>query len=267
MQVQPAPPRARKPRKAKRPSGLFSKLGLSRWPRRRIVLTGVIAIAATGIAVNALVLQSARHPAPLFAAVEQARIDAARKAAAAARVAAERPLPPARPQQEVAALTPPAPVAAPAPQSAAQVQSQQAAQPQTEQQSLARLMSDVSDKPARATPDKPAKPAAPEKNANAEKPAAKPATPATAKGDALAELIRGGIVPPGGVPSEPDPKIQQVQRYLVRQGAASVKPDGFMGPATRAAIEKYERDHKWQVTGEISPKLLRESGTVAASRP
>jgi len=42
--------------------------------RRRFVLAGVLAIGAMAIAVNALVLQSARHPAPLFAAVQAARL-------------------------------------------------------------------------------------------------------------------------------------------------------------------------------------------------
>lgn len=277
MPVQNAPQRARKPRQPARRS-VFSFLPkLSRWPRRRIVLAGVILIAATGIAVNALVLQSARHPAPLFAAVEQARVDAARKAAAAARAQAAQtavPLPPARP---VADATPPAPIPTPA---SAQ-QSQPAAAPQTEPQSLARLMADAAEKPARATPDKSAsdksakpaseKPVAQEKPAQ-EKPAQDKQQPRVAakpdpKADALGEFIRGGIVPPGGIPSEPDPKIQQAQRALTRLGATNVKPDGFMGPATKAAIEKFERDKKWPVTGEISPRLLRELGAVSAARP
>ena len=74
-------------------------------------------------------------------------------------------------------------------------------------------------------------------------------------------------MPPGGIPSEPDPRIQQAQRALARLGATAVKPDGFIGPTTRAAIEKFERERKWPVTGEVSQRLLRELGTVSAARP
>jgi hypothetical protein len=233
---------------------LVARLSVMRWPRRRVVLAGVVVIAATGIAVNALVLQSARHPAPLFAAVEQARRAAA---AAPQKPAAERPpLPPTRPASEQAAATPTPVPSSPSPATAPS---------NSETTSLARLAADAVEKPARAN-DKP-RAAAPEK------PAPRPATqeanakPAPPKGDALGEMIRGGIVPPGGIPSEPDPKILQVQQRLARLGHANVKPDGFMGPATRAAIEKFERDRKWSVTGEMSPRLVRELGTVSASRP
>jgi peptidoglycan hydrolase-like protein with peptidoglycan-binding domain len=78
------------------------------------------------------------------------------------------------------------------------------------------------------------------------------------KGDQLADLIRGGIVPPGGIPSEPDPKIRQVQQRLSRLGYATVKPDGFMGPATSLAIEKFERERKLPVTGQASDRIARE---------
>lgn len=212
------------------------------------MLAGVVLIAATGIVVNALVLQSARHPAPLFAAVEQARIEAARRAAAPP------PQPPARPPApHIAAPAPTPPAAVPAP---ARPQPQQQAQPPSEPQSLARMMAEAAEKPAK--PEKPAKVAsAPDR-------AEKPARPAPI--DPLGDMIRGGIVPPGGIPSEADPKIELVQRALAKRGA-SVKPDGFMGPATRAAIEKFERERKWTVTGEVSPRLLRELGTVSASRP
>ncbi len=235
----------------------MARIGVMRWPRRRVVLAGVVVIAATGIAVNALVLQSARHPAPLFAAVEQAR----RAAAAAPQKPDRPPLPPARPAPEQAAAptpTPPSQIPANAPSN-------------SETTSLARLAADAAEKPSRGN-DKP-RVAAPEKPAPQPAQPARPATqeanakPAQPKGDLLGEMIRGGIVPPGGIPSEPDPKIMQVQQRLARLGHANVKPDGFMGPATKAAIEKFERDRKWSVTGEVSPRLIRELGTVSASRP
>ncbi len=267
MPVQNTPQRARKsPARRKSSFRLFA--ALRRWPRRRVVLAGVIVIAATVIAVNALVLQSARHPAPLFAAVEKAREDAARRASQ--RAAA--PTPPARPAAEAPAApvqtasSQPAPAAAPAPPPAAVPPP---AAPKSEPQSLARLMADVAEKPSRpaerAQTERGQHVATIEKAAVQDRPA--PPRPPARGGDALGELIRGGIVPPGGIPSEPDPRIMQAQRGLARSGAAGVKPDGFMGPATRAAIEKFEREHKWPVTGEVSARLLRELGVISASRP
>lgn len=55
---------------------------------------------------------------------------------------------------------------------------------------------------------------------------------------------------------EADP-ILRAQKALSKLGYA-VKPDGAMGPGTRAAIEKFERSAKLPVTGEATGRTLRE---------
>jgi peptidoglycan hydrolase-like protein with peptidoglycan-binding domain len=41
-----------------------------------------------------------------------------------------------------------------------------------------------------------------------------------------------------------------------------VKSSGNVGPDTTAAIQKFERERKLPVTGQISPRLLRELAAV-----
>jgi hypothetical protein len=56
--------------------------------------------------------------------------------------------------------------------------------------------------------------------------------------------------------AEVDP-VLRVQKALSKLGYP-VKPDGAMGPGTRAAIEKFERSVKLPVTGEAAGRTLRE---------
>ena len=56
----------------------------------------------------------------------------------------------------------------------------------------------------------------------------------------------------------PAPRVTAVQRALNDYGYGPVKATGLYGPETVAAIEKFERDRKMPVTGQISPRLIRE---------
>jgi peptidoglycan hydrolase-like protein with peptidoglycan-binding domain len=49
-----------------------------------------------------------------------------------------------------------------------------------------------------------------------------------------------------------------VQRALAEFGYGQIKPTGMFGPETKAAIEKFERDRKMPVTGQVSERLTRE---------
>ncbi|MCB1411721.1 MAG: peptidoglycan-binding protein [Xanthobacteraceae bacterium] len=53
-------------------------------------------------------------------------------------------------------------------------------------------------------------------------------------------------------------KIVAVQRALTRYGYGQFKPTGTVGPETRAAIQKFERERKLPVTGKISNRLVVE---------
>lgn len=56
----------------------------------------------------------------------------------------------------------------------------------------------------------------------------------------------------------PTPRVVAVQRALNDYGYGPVKATGTYGAETIAAIQKFERDRKLPVTGQISPRLLRE---------
>lgn len=73
--------------------------------------------------------------------------------------------------------------------------------------------------------------------------AAAPAPPAT---DPIAKLIA------------PSKRIVSVQRALADFGYGQIKATGVYDPETRSAIEKFERDHRLPVTGQISDRFVRE---------
>ena len=56
---------------------------------------------------------------------------------------------------------------------------------------------------------------------------------------------------------KPDPTVIRVQRALAKLGYGPLKDDGLMGPGTKAAIEKFERDRKLPVKGEAAGPTLR----------
>ena len=73
--------------------------------------------------------------------------------------------------------------------------------------------------------------------------------------DPLADLI-----------SPPANRVIAVQRALSEWGYGQLKPSGQVDGDTQAAIEKFERDRKLPVTGQMSDRLLREL-TAVTGRP
>jgi hypothetical protein len=53
-------------------------------------------------------------------------------------------------------------------------------------------------------------------------------------------------------------RIAAVQRALTEFGYGQLKPTGNVGTDTQAAIQKFERDRKMPVTGQLSDRLVRE---------
>ncbi|MEI9803913.1 MAG: peptidoglycan-binding domain-containing protein [Pseudolabrys sp.] len=74
--------------------------------------------------------------------------------------------------------------------------------------------------------------------------AARPAAPV--RNDPIAELIA------------PSKRVQAIQRALTDFGYGQIKPSGQFDAETRTAIEKFERDHRLPVTGEISDQFVRD---------
>lgn len=64
--------------------------------------------------------------------------------------------------------------------------------------------------------------------------------------DPIAELIA------------PSARVLAIQRALADFGYGQIKPTGLYDPETRAAIEKFERDRRLPIDGQISDRFVRE---------
>jgi hypothetical protein len=93
--------------------------------------------------------------------------------------------------------------------------------------------------------------------------------------DPLTNLVRATAAPtpaPSNVqrPSAPVPyhnealapsgsrRVAAVQRALTEYGYGQLKPTGTIGADTQAAIQKFERDRKIPVTGQMSDRVVHE---------
>jgi peptidoglycan hydrolase-like protein with peptidoglycan-binding domain len=56
----------------------------------------------------------------------------------------------------------------------------------------------------------------------------------------------------------PSPRILAIQRALADFGYGQIKPTGNFDADTRVAIEKFERDRRLPVTGQVSDRFVRE---------
>jgi len=114
---------------------------------------------------------------------------------------------------------------------------------------------------------------------------AKPAEPKAT--DPLASLVKATsapaavpsniVRPPAPIPASsrnetianPSPgsrRVAAVQRALTEYGYGQLKPTGTVGSDTQAAIQKFERERKLPVTGQMSDRLVREL-MVVTGRP
>jgi putative peptidoglycan binding protein len=92
--------------------------------------------------------------------------------------------------------------------------------------------------------------------------------------DPMANLVKATAVPhtaPAAVARPPVPipasrndpasstrRVAAVQRTLTEYGYGQLKPTGTVGSETQAAIQKFERDRKLPVTGQVSDRLVHE---------
>jgi hypothetical protein len=221
------------------PSQLFAAL----------ILTG----CGGAIAWNALVLQNARHPAPLFAQQDQALLPA-NPPAAALEPAFSQPLPPVRP-------------------GAGLFEAQTVASNEQQSFTQGHVASEAGAAPVASVPKSSSRAALTDliRNGGATAPASQPSprsTQAAASAaraptvrDPIAEMIRmGGPVPmpPANVGrTDAGDLVLAGQRALAKLGYG-VKVDGIMGPGTRQAVERFEQDRRLTVTGEFNARTVRE---------
>ena len=57
-------------------------------------------------------------------------------------------------------------------------------------------------------------------------------------------------------------RVAAVQRALTEYGYGQLKPTGTVGSDTQAAIQKFERERKIPVTGQMSDRLVKEIAAV-----
>jgi hypothetical protein len=193
------------------------------------LVAGVVAFAAaSAIIANAVFLQAGHHPSPMFGSV--VAIPPAGPASAG-------PLPRPRPVELV-------------------MKPADALPPESKP---------FESKPAEPKPFefKPAEP----KSAELKPAESKTAEPRTV--DPLANLVKATAAMPvtANVPRPPAPipvaasasrRVAAVQRVLTEYGYGQLKPTGTVGSDTQAAIQKFEREHKLPVTGQISDRLVRD---------
>lgn len=257
--VTSAPPPARRSAPARRPAASrkapakarkepgFGAKALAFVARRPGAAVSGLLLAgcAAAIAWNALVLQTVRHPAPLFnrEALQPAEdivpprtiLPPTRPAPAPLADAPSAEVPPV-PTHAAAAPPPPAQaVAAPAP-----------AKPPSRSAIADLITKGEVTQPQRVTA--------------VTTPAPPPGRAAPPPHDSIAEMIRMGgpvPVPPASVGRVEADSVLLGQRALAKLGY-SVKPDGIMGSETRQAIERFERARQLPVTGEFGARTLRE---------
>ena len=186
-------------------------------------LAGAVALAAVlAIIVNAVFLQTARHPSPLFGtALPAAKPSAPAPVAQRSAGVAPDPVQAAAPQQ--AALSP---VPRPRPAEAE-------ARPGDVLGNLVRTTSGPS--------------AAPASTASVTRPPA-PVPAAASKADPVAAQINSSA------------RVAAVQRALTDYGYGQIKATGTVGADTQAAIQKFERERKLPLTGQMSERLVKELG-------
>ena len=85
--------------------------------------------------------------------------------------------------------------------------------------------------------------------------AAKAATVGTGAGRAVPPPARNDPIAEVLAPSQ---RVMAVQRALAQYGYGQLKPTGLIDRETKMAIEKFERERKFPVTGQISDRIARE---------
>jgi hypothetical protein len=195
-------------------------------------VAGALAFAAvSAIIANALFLQAGRHPSPMFGTIV---------AFPAAALASASPLPRPRPvEADVFAAEPKLADARPAEPRPAEPRS---AEPRSVEPKSADPLANL----VKATSAAPAAP-----SMIARPPAS---IPVPSRNETSANPASGSR------------RVAAVQRVLTEYGYGQLKPTGTVGTETQAAIQKFERERKIPVTGQISDRLVREL-TAVIGRP
>jgi peptidoglycan hydrolase-like protein with peptidoglycan-binding domain len=78
--------------------------------------------------------------------------------------------------------------------------------------------------------------------------------------------IRNDVVEKPVERPAPSKRVIALQRALADFGYGQIKPSGIVDSETQAAIEKFERERKLPITGQVSDRVMREM-TAMTGRP
>ena len=236
------------------------------WSRRDAVGFVVAVLATIAIVVNGLLLQAGPHPAPMFrdaiAAIQAPKDSSKESSKGPSRDAAKDPvkdalkaaLPRARPPETTGRAEP-----RPTPEIIADIQRELARRnyydgvvdgrygPRTD--ASVRDFEQASGMKASTEPN-----------------------------EALLAAIKRANTKPAKAPSGLRPAAQQahlepaadaaakrvlaIQRALAEYGYGQIKPTGTVDPDTKAAIERFERERRLPITGQVSDRFTRELAAV-----
>jgi len=231
------------------------------WSRRDAVGFVVAVLATIAIVVNGLLLQAGPHPAPMFkdaiAAMQVPKESSKDNSKGASRDAAKdalKALPRARPPETTGRAEP-----RPTPEIIADIQRELARRnyydgvvdgrygPRTD--ASVRDFEQASGMKASTEPN-----------------------------EALLAAIKRANTKPAKAPSGLRPAAQQahlepaadaaakrvlaIQRALAEYGYGQIKPTGTVDPDTKAAIERFERERRLPITGQVSDRFTRELAAV-----
>ena len=74
------------------------------------------------------------------------------------------------------------------------------------------------------------------------------------------------VVRATSMPAASSSRVAAVQRALSEYGYGQIKPTGTIGADTQAAIQRFERERRMPITGQMSDRLVRERG-LAIGKP
>jgi len=90
-----------------------------------------------------------------------------------------------------------------------------------------------------------------------------PVAEPTRSDDPVGNLVRATSMPAAPPSSS---RVAAVQRALTDYGYGQLKATGTIGADTQAAIQRFERERKMPITGQMSDRLVRELG-LATGKP
>jgi hypothetical protein len=90
-----------------------------------------------------------------------------------------------------------------------------------------------------------------------------PVAPARPARDPIGDMLRSSET--GGIARADARPVAAAQRALTKLGYGPLKADGILGAGTRQALERFERDQKIPVTGDLGPRTARELAAQAGT--